>query len=465
MNAEKTDGKLNVGAVNCCIGIAAENMMNTKYRYDKMDGRTAYHLIFSLPEGYNNTNMLMEVMEEYTRRLLENKYEAVYAVHNDTNNLHGHLIFNSVSCKDGNKFHYKKTEWADTMVRIANDICVKYGLPILDLSGDKETIKSESYIEWLKHKQGFKTWKDMIKADIDAAVNIAYSWGNFKVVMENMGYEIKDSGKYATITPYGEQGIKDKERKAHRLTRKTLGIGYSEEDILARIDGATFEKPKRTQVKKKYTTKHKVDWNKIKGKGHRIYTTYQLSYLRYVKALSGEKKRTYGKQTMAQKREITKTITQIEYMFNNGIRDKAALMKRFTDIGTETYKLNKERRNLKYDRRNEAPIHEAARKVRFYQRAHELYEQGLLFYGAENREYEKAVAYLAKRKCTVEEADAMREKRANKMMDLRKEILKLEKEKNIINGILYDESKVKAKTNMDKTAYTPKKKEREHTKD
>ena len=75
--------------------------------------------------------------------------------------------------------------------------------------------------------QGKTTWQSIIRSDIDHAISTSYSFGEFLMDMEHMGYEIKHS-KYLAFRPYGKE----------RFSRcYKLGSSYSEEEIRARIDG------------------------------------------------------------------------------------------------------------------------------------------------------------------------------------------------------------------------------------
>ena len=44
-----------------------------------------------------------EVIGRFAREYLGKDYEALYAVHDNTDHIHGHIIFNSVSFRDGLK--------------------------------------------------------------------------------------------------------------------------------------------------------------------------------------------------------------------------------------------------------------------------------------------------------------------------------------------------------------------------
>ena len=78
--------------------------------------------------------------------------------------------------------------------------------------------------EWDQLKDGPFVWNEQIKKDIDANIIRAYDFESFIVGLENQGYQIK-YGKYLAIKP-------PEMKKFRRL--KTLGEGYSEEDVYKR---------------------------------------------------------------------------------------------------------------------------------------------------------------------------------------------------------------------------------------
>lgn len=77
-------------------------------------------------------------MGTFVRKYLTDEYEAVYSVHNDTEHIHGHIIFNSVNRKTGKKYEYKKGDWEKTIQPLVNEICSSYGLSTLDIQAARK---------------------------------------------------------------------------------------------------------------------------------------------------------------------------------------------------------------------------------------------------------------------------------------------------------------------------------------
>lgn len=104
---EKTQNGRLVSAINCQVDNAFEQMKETKKKFNKTDKRQAYHIILSFKEGEVSPDTVFELTERFVKEYLGNDYEAVFAVHDNTEHPHSHIVFNSVSFRDGKKYHYQ----------------------------------------------------------------------------------------------------------------------------------------------------------------------------------------------------------------------------------------------------------------------------------------------------------------------------------------------------------------------
>lgn len=224
MNPEKTqEGRL-VGGINCQPDSAFEQMKNTKRKFGKIDKRQGYHLILSFKEEETNPDMIYEITRRFVEEYLDKEYEAVYCVHDNTDHVHSHIVFNSVSFIDGHKYRYEKGDWAKEIQPITNRLCEEYGLSTIEIEGDKDATH-EHYKEWSEYRDGKFVWSDMIARDVDSCILQANDYDGFLELLEEKGYEIKQ-GKYLAVKPPG----------MNRFKRcKTLGENYSEERIRSRI--------------------------------------------------------------------------------------------------------------------------------------------------------------------------------------------------------------------------------------
>ena len=181
MNPEKTqDGRL-VGAINCQVDSAFEQMKATKRKFGKVDKRQGYHIILSFKEDEVNPDMAFEITRRFVEEYLGKSYEAVYVVHDNTAHVHSHIVFNSVSFVDGKKYRYEKGDWAKYIQPITNKLCQEYGLSIIDVDDGSKEKEYESYKDWSEYREGSFVWADMIKRDLDSCILQA---GNYEQFLE-----------------------------------------------------------------------------------------------------------------------------------------------------------------------------------------------------------------------------------------------------------------------------------------
>ena len=192
-NEVKTEQGSLVGSINCLPDFSFEQMIQTKKMFGKTDGRQGYHFVISLEPGEGNEKQMLEIMRRFAEEFLCGEYEAVYAVHNDKNHLHGHLVFNSVNMVTGRKYDYKKGDWKDIIQPITNRLCEEYGLSIVPAEYSKEPLNMNRK-EWEKEQ----SWSDVVEADMRYCRSRANSVDEFLYFMEELGYEVK-SGVHISV--------------------------------------------------------------------------------------------------------------------------------------------------------------------------------------------------------------------------------------------------------------------------
>lgn len=224
LDPEKTGGTLYTGSVNCQIPYAYEQMKAAKVQFGKTGKRQGYHIIISFEEGEIDAPAAYELVGKFADEYLKNEYQAVYAVHDNTAHIHGHIVFNSVNFLTGKKFRYEKGDWAKHMQPITNRLCEEYGLSTISIDGE-EAKPSENYTEWRDSRDGKFIWSDMIKRDLDACVLEASDFDEFVALLSDRGYEVKQN-KYFAVKPPGMS-------RYRRCCR--FGEDYTEESLQKRI--------------------------------------------------------------------------------------------------------------------------------------------------------------------------------------------------------------------------------------
>ena len=249
MNPEKTNDQKYV-KVNQALYVNQinseqiyERMLHTKRIFGKEWGRQGYHFIISFADQDHITpEEAVQIIDEIQREYLKDVYECVYAVHDNTEHLHGHLIFNSIDCVKGMKYHYKKGDWEKDILPCVNKVCKKWGLKELRL---EERVDQERYGE---HKN---KWDDFLRAEIDDMIQEVSTYQEFLLELTKRDYEWKD-GKYLSIFP------KKMGKKRFRRTAQ-LGEEYTKERLEQRI----YEEKKRkgTEYKIQNQRKYKKKFN------------------------------------------------------------------------------------------------------------------------------------------------------------------------------------------------------------
>ena len=222
-NDEKTDKKMYVSAINCPKQLAYETMMDTKRRYGKLGGNVAYHGYQSFKTGEVTPEEAHTIGMETARRMWGDDYEIVVTTHLNTDNIHNHIVVNSVSFRTGRKFenhisdHYRLREISDA-------VCQEYGKSVLK---NAKFYGGEKGAYWV-HKDGGMTHRDILRRDIDEVLSKVSIYRHFFEYLENLGYEVRgdvDSPNLSVIAEGWQRPV--------RL--KSLGPKYTPEAIKERL--------------------------------------------------------------------------------------------------------------------------------------------------------------------------------------------------------------------------------------
>lgn len=199
------------------------------------------------------------------------KFQVVICTHVNKQNVHNHIIINSVSFVDGIKYHNSKTNIA--FIREVSDrLCLENGLSIIDTpKSNKEKEIAEKRIDNFNRRDD--KMQEVIN-DIDEAIKSVKKYSDFKLALKAKGYSnIKDNGKYFSLkTPYYSRNV--------RINR-VFGGDYSVQAIKERIYGyrknetMPFANYNKKYYKKTFTGP-KVDWKKY---------NYNIFYRWYIHAL------------------------------------------------------------------------------------------------------------------------------------------------------------------------------------
>ncbi len=236
---KKTDQRMYVSGINCNAGRAYERMMATKKRFGKTGGNVAYHGYQSFQPGEVTPEEAHKIGLETARRMWGSDFEIVVTTHLNTDNLHNHFVVNSVSFKTGRKFenhisdHYRLREISDA-------VCLEHGKSVLK---EADFYGGEKKEYWLKQKGGM-THRELLKRDIDTALDQSTNFKAFELRLKDMGYEIRRDERFAHYSVKASDW-----QRAIRLDR--LGKEYTPQAIRERlldnqsyVGYVPFQKPK-----------------------------------------------------------------------------------------------------------------------------------------------------------------------------------------------------------------------------
>lgn len=342
-NGEKTENGILVTGVNCLPDIAYNQMKLTKKCYHKEDGRLGYHIIQSFKENEVSPEQCNKIGVELANELWGDKYQVLVCTHTNKNNVHNHIILNSVSFIDGSKYHNSNVEIA-LLKQTNDDICRKYGLSVIETKRAlKEKEIAQSRIANYNRNSGKM---NLIKNDIDEAIKNTNKYQDFVNVLAQKGYYIKKSNNTLSIsTPYFNRNI--------RLAR-AFGEDYTLDNIKNRIYYKNYEY--ETDNNKIY--KFKIyDGVKINSELLKTSSFYRL-YVHYLYVL-GElpPKIQYEEKTAEYYKEINKfhkLADELDLISNNNlntIEDVQYLKMRYLDY-IKDLKVEKEKHMKLYNQIN-----------------------------------------------------------------------------------------------------------------
>ena len=221
----KTEKQYYVSGVNCLPENAYKTMITTKRAFAKTDGILGYHSFQSFSEGEVSPEQAHNIGVKLAEEMWGDKFEVIVSTHINTNHIHNHFVINSVSFKDGRKYHDCHENYA--RLRNLNDsLCQEAGLSFLEEKPCKRSkINYANYLVGANNKSNYHT---ITREDIDRAISWAYSVKDFENLLKAMNYEI--------IYRSGKISVRRNPYKQNIRIERSFGSDYSIENIRKRID-------------------------------------------------------------------------------------------------------------------------------------------------------------------------------------------------------------------------------------
>ena len=271
---DKTEQFFYTTGINCSVEFARDQFNATKIRFGKTGGNVAYHAYQSFREGEVTPDEAHAIGVQLARELWGDRFQIVVATHVNTKCTHNHIVINSVSFKDGLKFHDCKDTYRQ-LKEASDRICLERGLSIVENPKGKGV---NQYV-YKMEKAGMPTRYNIARQAINEAVSLSLNIEEFKYELRKRGYSYRfdPQRKYWTITPPGG-------RKPIRIHK--LGDDYSRESIERRIydnDPSVRTERLRQQYRQpnNYNLRRRID--RIMGRSglEKLYLRYcyELGYL------------------------------------------------------------------------------------------------------------------------------------------------------------------------------------------
>ena len=240
-NPDKTNEGEYISSYECDPRTVQGEFMLSKRQYDDITGRKqasnviAYQIRQAFKPGEITPELANKIGYELGMSFTKGNHAFIVATHIDKSHIHNHIIFNSTSLDCTKKFRdFKRSGKA--LAQISDRLCLENRLSIIE---NPKRSKGH-YGKWLGDKKPL-SHSDKLRQTIDEVLaNKPQNFDEFLQLMQDAGYENK-RGKH-----YAFKGVEQK--KFIRL--RSLGEGYSEDEIKAVIDGkAPQREVKKSSVK------------------------------------------------------------------------------------------------------------------------------------------------------------------------------------------------------------------------
>ena len=233
-NPDKTNRGELVSSYECSPLTADEEFMLSKRQYELATGRRqkndviAYQIRQSFKPGEITGEEANKVGYELAMRFTKGKYAFIVATHTDREHIHNHIIYNSTALDGTRKF--RDFFFSGLAVqRLSDLICLEHQLSVIEIKPYRERQKRTLYPPKESNRDRLCSVIDRILAEKPK------DYEDFLQKLEQQGYEVK-RGKYTSV-----KGARQK-----RFIRfRTLGAGYSEEELKAVLAGEAEHRPRQ----------------------------------------------------------------------------------------------------------------------------------------------------------------------------------------------------------------------------
>ena len=425
---EKTQSGTLVGSHNCNIDSALQEMLATKRKFGKMDKRQGYHFIISFKKQEVRPETAMEITQKFVEKYFGDDFQCLYATHDNTEHVHSHILFNSVSWRTGKKYRYEKGDWAREIQPIVNKLCKEYGLSIQDIEvGTEEKLLKK----WDKTKQGIFKWNHQISLDVEDSISFATGYENFLKLMELKGYSLKQKNGEIFLRPMGE-------KRFIRLT--DISSYYTRESIENQITKEIRRESNRGENRTPRIIRCRKNYRKYIPP-----TSYQKAFLAKMYRTGQLKRKPYSQmwRYRDEAAKFEKLQSQYLYLCKHSICSVEELKNRKEDISIRMDALDEERHQIYKKRYPYKPALALLKIIEENEIRASYYKEGSTFYAPNYERWKEATEILLRKGYTVSQIMEIKETFQRELATVAKVKRELKQEEKLINDILDGNSRVR----------------------
>ena len=219
----KTEKHFYTTGIGCDRDNAKEEFELTKKRFGKEGGIVAAHAYQSFEEENISPEEAHAIGVQLAKELWGDRFQVIVSTHLNTDHVHNHFVINSVSFKDGKRFHFCTARYLE-MRDVSDRLCREHNLSVIE----QPQGKGKSLYISQREKAGLPTRYSVARAAIDEAIGRSMNIDEFKAELRQLGYryQFNPKRKYWTVTIPGW----NKPIRIHQL-----GPDYTRDRVLERI--------------------------------------------------------------------------------------------------------------------------------------------------------------------------------------------------------------------------------------
>jgi hypothetical protein len=224
-NGEKTQNEELISSYACDKETVDQEFLLAKQEYFRITGRKpkgniiAYQIRQSFKPGEITPEEANKVGYETAMRFTKGEHAFIVATHTDRHHIHNHIIFNSTNLACDRKF---RDSWFIALVlqRVSDQVCLEHALSVIKPRKPSERVNPNP------HRR--VSFRSVLCENIDQILDEhPEDFNSLLQKLKESGYEIKP-GKHTGIRGPGQKRF---------MRFRSLGEGYTEEDIKKRIAG------------------------------------------------------------------------------------------------------------------------------------------------------------------------------------------------------------------------------------